>query len=154
MGVGGHNLVLEAPRNGDMKGGVRKLLAETYPEVMHQLIQMRTPRFGVDRVTVYDPDIPPSYLYMVYARDRWEDKPDLYHYKRGMKMVKEDLRKMGETEFSTIRPPFTEETESMTEALNYLEDIFIDSGIRVNLFRDICRGNPTGIFEPDEESER
>ena len=69
--MGGHNLVLEAPRNGVMKGGVRKLLAETYPDVMHQFIQMRTPKYGVARVTIHDSDVPPSYLYLVYARDRW-----------------------------------------------------------------------------------
>ena len=151
MGIGGHNIVLEGPRNCDMKNGVRRLMAEACPAVIQKLWELRTRRNGVGRVTLHDPDVPPSYVYMIYTRDRWEEPPSLHHYKRGLETVKEDLKKMGENEISMIRPPFDEETNTWNKSLRFLNKIFQGSGIQVNVYRDICRGDPKGIFDPEWE---
>ena len=88
MGIERNNIVFEGPRNCDMKNGVRRLLAEACPAVIQKLWELRTKKNGVGRVTLLDPDVPPSYVYMIYTRDRWEEAPSLYHYKRGLETVK------------------------------------------------------------------
>ena len=50
-----------------------------------------------------------------------------------------------------IRPPFEEETNTWTKSLRFLNHIFQGSGIQVNVDRDICRGDPKGIFDPEQE---
>ena len=146
MGVGGHNVVLEVPRNMDMNLGVRRLFANAAPELIKQFWDMKTPKNGVARVTLHDPELGNSFVYFIYTRDRWEEPPDLAAYLQAMEVVRDDLKEMGQTIVSTTRPPCQEETDSWNKALTFLANIFQESGVTVNVYRDVYRGDPPAIF--------
>ena len=62
-----------------------------------------------------------------------------------------DLVKEKQKEVSTIRPPYQDETDTWPKALELLESVFKNSGIRVNVFRDIYIGVLTGFLKNQED---
>ena len=143
LGVGGRNIVLEGPRDGDMRDGIHRLVAEKCPALMER----RNCSSKVARIEIppCDPDSPPCYVYMIYARERWEDGTNLQHLLSGLKAVRTDLKKLGERDISTVRPsPLLED-----KWMEYLENVFQGSGIQVNVFRDVSKGNEISVRGPD-----
>ena len=94
------NMVLDGPRDGDLREGIHRKIAEYCPQFTQPLPDREGKKKNVARVTILTDGMPPQYVYLVYTRDHWGQASDSKGYLKGLEIVKQDLKKLGEKELA------------------------------------------------------
>ena len=66
LGVGSQNIVLAAPRDGDLRTGVHRLIADACPDLTKPVLKGKNK--DVARIAIDYKDAPSVYIYLIYTQ--------------------------------------------------------------------------------------